>query len=87
MISGRARRRRGLAIYLDSVHCAGGVEAEEARGISRRLVVRPVRGSFKHILTFLRSSAGSHYICAYLYHGGGGRFVTDRRASFHYVTR
>ena len=85
-ISGHARGHRGLAIYLDNARCARGVIAE-AHGVSKRLVVKPVAGRFRHTITFLRSSSGSHYICAYLYHSNAGALVTDRRAAFRYVTR
>jgi hypothetical protein len=84
--SGRTAKRRGLAVYLDGSRCARRVVAEEARARSRQWVVRAVRGRFRQTVTVQHSSAGTHYICAYLYHGKGRGFVTDAHASFHYVT-
>ncbi len=87
-VSGRTSVHRGLAIYLDDAPCASGVGTEETRnhGISRQLVVRSVHGSFRNRIKVVHSSRGSHYLCAYLYHGKGARFVTDVHATFRYVT-
>jgi hypothetical protein len=87
-VNGHTSVHRGLAIYLDDAPCASGVGTEETRnhGISRQLVVRSVHGSFRNRIKIVRSSRGTHYLCAYLYHGKGARFVTDVRATFHYVT-
>jgi hypothetical protein len=86
-VSGRASKRLGLAIYLDKQACARKVVKEQARGSSSSLVVKSVNGRFRDTVTFEHSSAGSHYICAYLYHAAGGSFATNRHAGFHYVTR
>jgi len=87
-VSGHTSLRRGIAIYLDNARCARHVGTEETRdhGISRQVVVRSVHGSFRNRIKIVRSAPGSHYLCAYLYHGKGARFVTDVRATFHYVT-
>jgi hypothetical protein len=86
-VSGRASKRLGLAIYLDKRACARKVAKEQARSSSNSLVIKSVSGPFRDTVTFEHSSAGSHYICAYLYHAARGGFATNRHAGFHYATR
>jgi len=84
-VKGHSGVRRGLAIYVDSSPCARKVVKENRRG--RSLVVKSVHNDFRNTVTFQHSSAGQHYLCAYLYHKDShGHFVTDRHAGFHYTT-
>jgi hypothetical protein len=77
---------RGLAVYVGPRSCARTVEGEQRRRNRQQLLVKAVSHHFVEKITFLRSSAGTHVMCAYLYHVSGGGFRTDVRAQFQYVT-
>lgn len=86
-ISGNSSGSHGLAVYLDNRACSRKVVKEERRSSSSSLIVKAVRNHFSDTVTFVHSSAGTHYICGYLYHKDAkGRFVTDRHGGFKYVT-
>jgi hypothetical protein len=75
----------GLRIWLDNRKCATTAKAEGARPELRTPSNFAVSGPFKARLTVMRSSMGTHVVCAYLLHRGTQN--TAARASWRYVTR
>lgn len=86
-ISGHTAKRTTLNIWVDSNRCAATNTAEASRSTNKPVLPAPrtVHGKFRDTVTFEHSSAGTHYICAYLYNAGG-KVGPDKRATHKYVT-
>jgi len=84
-ISGRTAKKTQFSVFLDPRSCARTTNKEAARSQRTVLFLKSVNGKYRDTVTFLHSSAGTHYICAYLY-DSGSKVGPDKRATHKYVT-